>query len=256
MGQDPRRMPPPLPVAGLPAPDPEAVASGWLAELLAGAPLAAAPALASADFARAAPGVAAAVAAALGGEPAFGGPDGPGEVLSRLAAPLPPGGPPAVVAAGEALRRATARALGPALAGAPELAGPVHDRLAWALAALVQAALAEPVVTDARPGWTVLVEVADADRLAAAGQLEAMQAAGAALAAELGRGARCAPDGPGRWRVTGAGPGAAARLADAVQAVPGPHGVALRAHAGEGPGPEAAEDRLLAARAAGVAVLP
>ncbi len=308
MGEDPPRMPPPRPVAGLPAPDPEAVASAWLAELLAAAPLAAAPAIASDEFAARAPALAAAVAAGVSGEVAWGGPDGPGEALARLAAPLPPGGPAAVVAAGEALRRAIAGTVAVALAAAPDAGGPLHDRLAWVVAALVRAALAEPELTDARPHWVALVEVDDADRLAAAGADDALAAAGRALRAALPPGARCAEEGPGRWRATGRGLGAgerrggagdvgggggvaggvrvrgvggaggavgadvggvgaggvggdgagvtAALLADAVAAVAGPHGVGLRATAGVGATAEEAEERLLAARAAGVRALP
>jgi len=348
MGEDPRRMPPPRPVAGLPAPEPEAVASAWLAELLAGAPLAAAPRIASEELVALAPVVVEAVLAGLSGEARFAGPSsseavvaglsgearfagpgssgeavpaglsgearfaGPGssgEALARLAAPLPPGGPAAVVAAGEALRRAVAGALAPALAAAPDAAGALHDRLAWVVAELVRAALAEPELTDTRPRWVVLVEVDDADRLAAAGDGAALDAAGRALRAALPRSARCTQEGPGRWRVTGVGAGAgadegagagrsagrggaglgggahadasagvgngagvggdpgagggagaapgrtAATLADVVAAVAGPHGTSLRATAGEGATAEEAEERLLAARAAGVPAL-
>jgi hypothetical protein len=285
MGEDPPRMPPPRPVAGLPAPAPEAVASAWLAELLAAAPLAAAPALASDEFAARAPGVAEAVVAGVSGEVAFGGPDGPGELLARLAAPLPPGGPAAMAAAGEALRRAVAGTAAVALAAAPDAAGPFHDRLAWAVAALVRAALAEPELTDTRPRWVALVEIEDAERVAAAGGGGALAAAGRALRAALPAGARCADEGPGRWRVTGVGAGVgrgaaatadphaaaaagagaaagghaaaghAAALADAVAAVEGPHGVLLRATAGAGATAGEAEERLLAARAAGVRAL-
>jgi len=258
-------MSPPRPVAGLPTPELEGVASAWLAGLLAAAPLAAAPALASEELVARAPAVVRAVVAGLSGEVGFPGPDGHGEALARIAAPLPPGGPPAVVAAGEALRRAVAGALIPALAAAPEAAGPVHDRLAWVVAELVRAALAEPQVTDARSRWVVLVEVDDADRVAAAGAGAALAEAGRALRAALPPGARCTQEGPGRWRVTGPGgaggagggegarPGwTAAALAAAVTAVTGPHGTALRATAGEGASAEEAEERLLAARAAGV----
>jgi hypothetical protein len=80
----------------------------------------------------------------------------------------------------------------------------------------------------------------------------------------------------GRWRVSVAGAGGAgaggagaggagvagapalptaAALADAAARVPGPHGVPLRASAGEGSSAEEAEERLLAARAAGLPAL-
>jgi hypothetical protein len=71
-------------------------------------------------------------------------------------------------------------------------------------------------------------------------------------------------EGVGRWRVSAAGAGGgagaparptAAALADAVARVPGPHGVPLRASAGEGASGEEAEERLLAARAAGLPAL-
>jgi hypothetical protein len=256
-------MPPPRPVAGLPALELEAVAAAWLRELLAGAPLAAAPAIASEGLVAVAPGVVEAVAAALAGDAGFAGPDGAGEALARAAAPLPPGGPGAVVAAGEALRRAVAAALSPALAEAPDAAGPTHDRLAWAVAELVRAALAEPSITDARPTRILLVEVDDAERLAATGAGASLEAAGRALRAALPAGARCVEEGPGRWRVSvaadgsagAAAPPGAAALADAVARVPGPHGVPLRASAGEGASAEEAEERLLAARAAGLRVL-
>jgi hypothetical protein len=257
-------MPPPRPVAGLPALEPEAVASAWLGELLAGAPLAAAPAIASEALVAVAPGVVAAVAAALSGDARFTGPDGAGEALARAAAPLPPGGAGAVVAAGEALRRAVAGALAPALALVPDAAGPTHDRLAWVVAELVRGALAEPAVTDTRPMRVLLLEVDDAERLAAAGADAALEAAGRALRAALPAGARCVEEGVGRWRVSAAGAGGgagapapptAAALADAVARVPGPHGVRLRASAGEGASGEEAEERLLAARAAGLPAL-
>jgi hypothetical protein len=233
--------------------------------------------VASEDFAASAPGVVAAVVAAVSGAPAVDGPGGAGEVLARLAAPLAPGGPAAVVAAGEALRGALGGAWAGALAAIPAAAGPLHDRLAWAVAELVRAALAEPVVTDARPAWTLVVEVDDAARLEAAGGAGALADADAAIRAALPAGVRCAGEGPGRWRVTGGGagaavsgggvgggldgadPGAGARLAvaltGAVAGVPGPHGIPLRASAGIGAGPDEAEERLLAARAAGVPVV-
>jgi GGDEF domain-containing protein len=286
----------PRPAAGVPPAalaDGEAAAKGWLLWLVAARRLGAAADLAVAELAREGPSLCAAVLEAVGSDDDLSRlePGGDRAPLAERAGLLAGADEPAVaVAAVAALRRALWEALAEALApldGAGTAA--LAERLAWVcdvVAAATLAAEPEISVRDARGDWRaalqrgarggaplvlLAVEVDDAERLLAAdGDGEAALALALserAIRAALRPHDVVGSEAGGRlWIVTrDDGRALAARLAAAVADIE-LRGAALRVSVGlaalpaDGADAESlaarADERLFAARAAGVPLAP
>lgn len=245
-----------------------AIAKGWLLALLAARPLGAAGELPIAAFAREAPGLAAAVLAALASDAELErlGRGGDLERVAARAGMLAAAGaaaPAAVVAAVDLLRASAWRELMAELR-APDarLVADLAERLAHVCVVVAQAALraaappaaaaapAEPApaathasrAAPAPPGAVLAVEVDDLDRLLAAapgaGGEDLLARAEAALAGVLGPDDELTCLSPGRYRIAARAvdPAAAHRLADrvgaALAAAATPHSVPLKASIG------------------------
>jgi GGDEF domain-containing protein len=192
----------PRPVADAPAADPVLVAKGWLLELLAAAPLEAVASVPTADLAREAPGLCAAVLEAVGSDAALDrlSPGGDRAALAARAGALAGArSAPDAVAAVEALRAALTQALRPAGAADPALAADLGDRLAHVCSLVAAAALA--------PGALERAARAGAPEPGAARDVPAP--AGGPGAAEAG-GAEPAADALENAAPASAAPGAAA----------------------------------------------
>jgi GGDEF domain-containing protein len=275
----------PRPVADLPPAalaDGEAVAKGWLLALVAARPLRAAAALPTADFARDAPALCAAVLRALGSDAALAEVDRLAPCAGAITGAT---GPAEVVGAVAALRSAAWEALTTTRVDAPTTAA-IAERLAHVCDALAVAALGatELRVHDARGDWraaiarllaaarpfaVLAVEAGDAARVAAA---DPDRAAGAlarmeeAALSELRPGDVLGREGDGRLWVIAADLGGSAaramaeRLADAIAAAPVPLAIAIGVAASPADGVDAealtarADEALFAARAAGVPI--
>jgi GGDEF domain-containing protein len=296
MPEPPPGVRPPRPVADVPPAalaDGEAAAKGWLLGMVAAGTLDAAAELPIAELAREGPALCAAALRAVGSEAALRRLE-PGGELAPLAAHagalVGAREPAASVAAVAALRRALWEALlahlGPLdAAGTAALA----ERLAWVCDMVAAATLAgEPAigVHDTRGGWRaaaargvregrsfalLAVEVDDAERLLAAdGDGAAQRALGQserAIRAALGPGDVLGREAGGRaWIVTREdGRALAGRLAQAVGAVELRAAaltvsIGLAAFPQDGADAEAlaarADERLFAARASGVTLVP
>lgn len=278
----PRR---PRPVADMPPAalaDGEVVAKGWLLAIVAARPLRDAAALPTAEFARDAPALCAAVLRAVASDSALGDVDRLAPRAGSLAGAT---GPAEVVAAVAALRAAAWEALTTIRLDAATTAA-LAERLAHVCDAVAVAAVggAELRVHDARGDWraaiarllaaarpfaVLAVEGGDAARVAAA---DPDRAAGAlarmeeAVRGELRPGDVLGREDDGRLWVIAAdlgGPGARAmaeRLADAIAAAPVPLAIAIGVAASPADGVDAdaltarADEALFAARAAGVPI--
>jgi GGDEF domain-containing protein len=281
----------PRPVADVPPAalaDGEAPAKGWLLALVAARPLRDVPALPTADFARDAPLLCAAILRAVGSDTGLGE---LGQSAARAGALAGAGSPASTVAAIGHLRAALWEALTVAMAPLDGVStGALAERLAFVCDAVAVASLGggDFRVHDARGDWRAAVErhlagerpfallaieADDAPRLAVA---DAEAAAAAltgieeAVRAELRPGDALGREDDGRLWIVAAElgpPGARAlaeRVADAVAAVAAPRGAPLTASIGvaaspaDGTEPEAliarADEALYAARAAGVPI--
>jgi GGDEF domain-containing protein len=262
--------------------DGQVVAKGWLLALVAARPLRDAPALPTAEFARDAPALCAAVLRAIASDTALGDVD---RLAPRAGALAGATGPAAAVAAVAALRAAAWEALTTTRLDTPTTAA-LAERLAHVCDAVAVAAVggADLRVHDARGDWraaiarllaaarpfaVLAVEAGDAARLATA---DADRAAGAlarmeeAVRGELRPGDVLGREDDGRLWVIAAdlgGPGARAmaeRLADAIAAAPVPLAIAIGVAASPADGVDAdaltarADEALFAARAAGVPI--
>jgi hypothetical protein len=275
----------PRPVADVPPTglaDGEAVAHGWLLALVAARPLRDAGALPTAEFARDAPALCAAVLRALGSDTALGDVDGFG---ARAGALTGASGPAEVIAAVAALRAAAWEALTTSRLDAPTTAA-LAERLAHvcdvvAVAAVGGAALR---VHDARGDWraaiarllaaarpfaVLAVEAGDAARVAAAdpdGAAGALARVEETVRGELRPGDALGREDDGRLWVIAAdlgGPEARAlaeRVADAIAAASLPLATSIGVAASPADGVDAevltarADEALFAARAAGVPI--
>jgi GGDEF domain-containing protein len=284
----------PRPVADVPPAalaDGEAPAKAWLLELMAARPLQEAPAVPTADLARDAPGLCAAILRAVGSD---GGLDpllddgGPAPRAGALAGAE---GPASTVAAIGHLRGALWEALTRAMAPLDAATtAALAERLAFVCDAVAVASLGgeQYRVRDARADWRgalerhlaagrpfalVAIEADDAARLVAAdahGAAAALARVEDSVRGELRPGDVLGREGDGRLWVVGAELGASGaramgeRLADAVAAVAPLRGAPLTVSIGiaaspaDGTDAEAltarADEALYAARAAGVPI--
>jgi GGDEF domain-containing protein len=277
----------PRPVAGVPPEalaDGEAVAKAWLLDLLAAAPLAAAPGVPVADLAARGPELCAAVLRAVGAEAGLDGLASGGDEAAVAAGAGDLAGardPAAAAAAVAALRRAMWTALtGPGgigpLDGAATAA--LAERTAHVLDVVTAAVLARPVaahLAEAEAPWRaaverrleahrregapfalIVVEAADAERLRASGGADAaaLDALEPAVRGAVRPGDAVVRERAGRvWVVSPGANGDAARalagtIAAAVAEAAAPHGAALAVAAGVAACPaDADEARALAA---------
>jgi len=270
------RYPPPVraprPVAGLPVLDPAELAKGWLLELIAAAPLEHAARVPTAEFAREAPPLCAALLAALADDGALAALEAPAARAGALA-----GAEDAreVVAAAESLRAAATRALRAAIQD-DATALDATDRLAHLTTRIAQASFAtlndagvppDPIaeaVERGQPFVLLLGEVVDTERWQEADPA-AIDAAVAAVTENVRPGDHLIPDEPGRWWLIAPDTDAttarelAAALAEAAEQA-GPAAVAfgLAACPHDGVDAEAlkahADEALFGARAAGLPV--
>jgi GGDEF domain-containing protein len=284
----------PRPVADVPPAalaDGEAPAKGWLLALMAARPLQEAPALPTADLAREAPALCAAILRAVGSDGGLGpllDDEGPAARAGPLAGAE---GPASTVAAIGHLRGALWEALTAAMAPLDAATtGALAERLAFVCDAVAVASLggANYRVHDARGDWRgalerhlaagrpfalVAIEPDDAARLAAAdpqGTAAALARLEDGVRGELRPGDILGREHDGRLWVVAAGlgaPGARAmgeRLADAVAAVAPLRGAPLTVSIGIAASPAdgtdaevltaRADEALYAARAAGVPI--
>jgi hypothetical protein len=209
------RYPPPVraprPVAGLPALDPAELAKAWLLELIAAAPLEQAAHVRVAELTREAPAICAAMLAALADDDALVALE---MSASRAAALAGASDAIGVLAATEALRAATTRALRAAIQD-EATAHDVTDRLAHLTTRVAQASLvtlddagvpADPIAVDpikeavegGEPFVLLAVEIVDRERWQTADP-EAIQAATTAIERNLRPGDRLIAEQPGRY---------------------------------------------------------
>jgi GGDEF domain-containing protein len=273
--------------------DGEAVAKAWLLALLAAAPLASAPAVPVAELAAGGPPLCAALLAAVGSEAALDRlrPGGDRAALAAGAAALAGARDPAVAAgAVAALRRALSGTLARELRDVDAATtAALAERIAHIADVVTAAVLAPAIGADlagAEEPWRVgidrrlaaggapfavfAVEADDAERLAAAGGADAaaLDALEPAVRDAARPGAEVVRERPGRLWVLAPAEGAnalAGRIAEAAGAAAAPHGTPLGVAVGiarwPDDGPDAAalaaraDERLFAARAAGVPVL-
>ncbi len=209
------RYPPPVraprPVAGLPVLDPAELAKAWLLELIAAAPLEQAAHIRVPELTREAPAICAAMLAALANDDALVALE---MEAARTGALAGAGDAIGVLAATEALRAATTRALRAAIQD-EATAHDTTDRLAHLTTRVAQASLAafsdaggpaDPIAADpiteavenGQPFVLLTAEVVDRERWQTANP-EAIAAATKAIDDNLRPGDRLSTDQPGRY---------------------------------------------------------